>query len=122
VVTLNRNNKELEFSVTLKNKHGTTKIIAKEKDYVQLLGATLKTLSEKEKDRLTLSNGLKVVELEAGKFKDAGIKVGFIITRIDKTTINSTSDLMASLENKKGGVLIEGTYQNGMKAYYGFGL
>ena len=122
VVTLNRNNKELDFSVTLKNKHGTTKIITKEKDHVQLLGATLKALTEKEKERFNLSNGLKVAELEAGKFRDAGIKEGFIITRIDKTPINSPSDLMASLENKKGGVLIEGMYQNGMKAYYGFGL
>jgi Do/DeqQ family serine protease len=122
VVTLNRNNKELNVSVTLKNEHGTTKIITKEKDQVQLLGATLKTLSEKEKDRLNLSNGLKVAKLEAGKFKDAGIKEGFIITRIDKTPINSSGELMALLENKKGGVLIEGIYQNGMKAYYGFGL
>jgi hypothetical protein len=26
------------------------------------------------------------------------------------------------LENKTGGVLIEGMYPNGMRAYYGFGL
>jgi hypothetical protein len=30
--------------------------------------------------------------------------------------------LAGILENKKGGVLIEGVYPNGMRAYYGFGL
>ena len=52
----------------------------------------------------------------------AGIKEGFIITRVDKKLIHNYDDLLNALEDKKGGVLIEGVYPNGMKAYYGFGI
>ena len=51
-----------------------------------------------------------------------GIFMGFIILTIDKKPINSLDELTSILENKKGGVLIEGVYPNGMRAYYGFGL
>ena len=58
----------------------------------------------------------------AGKLRSAGIKEGFIITSIDKKPILSTSDLDSALKTKQGGVLIEGIYPNGMRAYYGFGI
>ncbi|MBU1720138.1 MAG: deoxyribonuclease HsdR, partial [Bacteroidetes bacterium] len=57
-----------------------------------------------------------------GKLRSAGIREGFIITRVDKTPISNTNGLITALKSKKGGILIEGIYPNGMKAYYGFGL
>ena len=60
--------------------------------------------------------------ITSGKLRSAGIKEGFIITKIDQTPINSYEQMARILESKKGGVLIEGIYQNGMKAYYGFGI
>ena len=36
--------------------------------------------------------------------------------------INATQDLKEAFTSKKGGVLIEGLYPNGMRAYYGIGL
>ena len=36
--------------------------------------------------------------------------------------IATIDDIKSTLENKKGGVLIEGIYPNGMRAYYGFGM
>jgi hypothetical protein len=45
-----------------------------------------------------------------------------VITTIDKKRIATIEDLKLALENKKGGVLIEGIYPNGMRAYYGFGM
>jgi hypothetical protein len=59
--------------------------------------------------------------LEEGKLKSSGVKEGFIITSIDKNPIENISDL-EFLKDKKGGVLIEGVYPNGFRAYYGFGL
>jgi hypothetical protein len=58
----------------------------------------------------------------AGKLRAAGIKEGFIITSVDKKPILSTEDLENVLKTKQGGVLIEGIYPNGMRAYYGFGI
>ena len=65
---------------------------------------------------------MQISSLDKGAFNDAGIKVGFIITKIDKTVIYSIEDIENALSGKTGGVLIEGFYPNGMKAYYGFGL
>jgi hypothetical protein len=52
----------------------------------------------------------------------AGVKKGFIVTKIDGTRVSSPEELKSTLEGKSGGVLIEGIYPNGTKAYYGFGL
>ena len=68
------------------------------------------------------AHGVKISKLIGGKLRNAGIKEGFIITHVDRKPITSVDDLMRILENKKGGILIEGIYPNGMKAYYGFGL
>jgi hypothetical protein len=120
LVTLIRDDKEKVVSVTLKNKEGNTKFIKNES--VALLGAEFQPLSQEEQDKLNVTGGVKITRLNGGKLRSAGIREGFIITSIDKKNIRNTDDLVAVLDNKKGGVLIEGIYPNGNKAYYGFGL
>jgi len=71
---------------------------------------------------LGLKSGVKVKNLDSGKLKNAGIKEGFIITAVDNKPVNSANDVINYLDQKIGGVLIEGIYPNGMKAYYGFGI
>ena len=69
-----------------------------------------------------IQNGVKVPSINGGKFRSSGIREGFIITRIDQEAVNRPEDVERILANKKGGVLIEGVYANGTKAYYGLGL
>lgn len=123
-VTYIHNSAEKTVSVELRNREGNTGLVKKEKPIVSesLLGADFSTLSNDEKHRLNIHNGIKVTRLHAGKLRNSGIKEGFVITSIDKKPVNSTKDLEEIIENKKGGVLIEGIYQNGLRAYYGFGL
>jgi Do/DeqQ family serine protease len=122
-VTLKRNNQEKILNVILKNKNGNTDVVEKPKvEVVSALGATFETVNEADMKKLGISNGLKVLKLSAGKLLSAGIKEGFIITGVDKKKVNTIDDIKAALENKKGGVLIEGVYPNGMRAYYGFGM
>ena len=64
----------------------------------------------------------KVETLNTGKLKAAGVQKGFIITKVDSEKVSSPEDLSRILKGKSGGVLIEGVYPNGTKAYYGFGL
>jgi hypothetical protein len=54
--------------------------------------------------------------------RSSGIREGFIITHIDQQLIREPEDITNALESKQGGVLIEGVYPNGMKAYYGLGI
>jgi serine protease Do len=122
-VTLKRNNQEKVIPVILKNKNGNTDIVEKQKvEVVSALGATFEDINVNDKKKLGIENGLRINKLGAGKLLSAGIKEGFIITNVDKKKINSVEDIKAILETKKGGVLIEGVYPNGMRAYYGFGM
>jgi len=119
-VTVIRDSEEKVIPVVLRNKEGNTKVIKNE--VVNLLGASLESATDLELSRLGIEAGVKVKELETGKLKSAGLREGFIITSIDNRPIRSAEEVIQYLDNKKGGVLIEGVYPNGMRAYYGFGL
>jgi hypothetical protein len=63
-----------------------------------------------------------VSEIQKGKLKSAGILEGFIVLSIDEEPITDRDHMFEMLESKSGGVLLEGMYPNGKRAYYGFGL
>ena len=52
----------------------------------------------------------------------AEIKEGFIITRVNRTSVTSVQELYQTLSTLSGGVLIEGVYPNGLVAYYAIGI
>nr|MBK9650707.1 Do family serine endopeptidase [Bacteroidota bacterium] len=115
-----REGKSLETFVTLKNKIGNTNVIKNED--IDLLGATLGNVDNDDKLKLGIENGVKIEQLNNGKLSNAGIKEGFIITSIDRQPVGDTNDVISALKNKTGGVLIEGVYPNGMRAWYGVAL
>ncbi len=119
-VTILRYDAEKIIEVVLKNKEGNTSIIKNE--IGNTLGATLENASDDELNKLGIEAGVKIKELQTGKLKASGVREGFIITSIDNTPMKTVSDVTNYLKEKKGGVLIEGVYDNGMKAFYGFGL
>lgn len=125
MMTLRRGAKEVTLPVVLKNQKGNTELVQREvaaEASANALGASFEPVSKEDMKRLNIENGLRISKLNGGKLRSAGIHEGFIITAIDKKKISSVTDLQSALENKKGGVLIEGVYPNGMRAYYGFGL
>jgi len=119
-VEVKRDNKRKQFNVTLRNKQGDTGIVKKEGNGI--FGAELEAISDKEKYSLRIRNGLKVVSLEDGKFKDAGVKKGFIITDVNKRPVYEVKDIKYIINNATGGILIEGIYPDGELAYYVFGV
>ena len=120
-VTVIRDNKKKQFSVTLRNMYGDTKLIDSSKG-VLVLGAKLEEATSNERVKLKIKNGVKITDLENGKFKDAGIKEGFIILRINNQVVNNPTEVKALLEGAEGGIYIEGIYSNGVVAYYAFGM
>jgi len=118
-----RDSKPLEFSVVLKNEKGDTELIQKQKDvFLSDLNASFSALSQKELTALGLKNGLRVSDIDAGVLSRVGVRKNFIIVRIDQQPINTVDDIQKVLKAQKGGVLIEGIYPNGMRAYYGMGI
>jgi serine protease Do len=122
-MTVYRDNKELEIPVTLKNLNGEEDLISFEENKVhRLLGARLADLDSKEKKELNIENGIKVEEVFAGKMRSVGIREGFIITKINHSPVKNVKDFTDAISNLKGGVLIEGFYENGKREFYGFGV
>ncbi len=119
-ITVLRNNKKIEKNVDLQNSEGSTRII-EGSDPVEVLGARFEPISEKEKRKLKVSHGMKIVALKSGKLKNAGVHEGFIILTMNNVRIEHFDDIRSVLQHTEGGVMVEGIYPNGMKAYYAFG-
>lgn len=122
-VTLKRDNREKVMKLTLKNLEGNTEVVEKSKsELMSLLGGTFKKITAREMKALKLENGVKITQLGSGKLRTAGIRESFIITKIDSKKVETPQDLVDMLKDRKGGVLVEGIYPNGMKYYFALNL
>jgi serine protease Do len=111
-------------TVTLRNTSGTTSVIkVEDAKAVEVHGATFKPLSAAEMQKLGLDGGAKITNIKKSEFRDTDIPEGFIITRIDKNKVRTPQDAQRFLANLDdgSGVLIEGTYPDGQKAYFPIG-
>lgn len=120
-VVVRRNGQAKQFDVVLRNLEGNTEIV-KKADVMDILGASFEELSDREKQSLGISNGLRVKSVKEGKFKKIGIREGFILTTVNKKPVGSVNDIASILEDSEGGVIIEGLDRNGSKSYYAFGM
>ena len=121
IVEVKRDNKRKPINVTLRNKHGDTAIVKGDNNPDDIFGAKFVEVSDRDKQELGIRYGVKISELTSGKFKDVGIKKGFIITQVNKSAVSEVEELKRIIKNSKGGILVEGIYPNGEVAYYVFG-
>lgn len=126
IVTVNRDGKEKELTITLRNKDGDERIVeVAEISPLTKLGIELQDISEEERSRYKTEAGVKVSSVKDGLLRrNTRIREGFIITKIDDTAMKSSKDVARYFENsgtKKG--MIEGFYPGiPGKVYYGYGL
>ncbi|MFP4095087.1 MAG: Do family serine endopeptidase [Cyclobacteriaceae bacterium] len=106
--------------VTLKNTMGDTQIVAKRKE-VNFEGAVFADPPQEMLAELDIDGGAQILDLGSGKWADAGLKEGFIITSIDHMKISSAEQLEEVMQEKSGGILIEGITPDGKQNYYGYG-
>lgn len=123
-VLVDRKGKREKMKVVLRNASGNTEIVkaTKKDEITTVLGAKFESASAEELKSLKITGGVKVLELGRGKLRDTGVREGFIITKVDKTAVETPKELINALQKASGGVLLEGYYPNGSKAYYGFGM
>ncbi len=119
-ITVKRANKMLSLKAELKNKHGNTEIVNVNSETV--LGAEFEKITPEDKLRYRIKQGVRIVEINDGKLKDAGLEKGFIITFINKEPIYEIKDIYAIIDSTDGGVYIEGRYPDGSKGYFAFGI
>lgn len=117
-VTYIRDNTESTVEAVLKNTQGNTEVVTNiYKDQIE--GATFENLKMDELADLEIINGVRITELKEGKWLEAGLKENFIITKIDKVPVDNVEDLNRVLKNKKGGLLVEGIYDDGESGIFG---
>lgn len=119
-VTYLRKKKAHTVEVTLKNEQGNTKVV-KDKD-LDVLGAQFRELTDAQKKEMDVTYGLKVFKVMAGKFRDAGVPVGFVIQKVNDTsvkTIDELNNVVKEASKSKSPVLyIQGLYPTGKKGYF----
>ncbi|MFW5659526.1 MAG: PDZ domain-containing protein, partial [Bacteroidota bacterium] len=122
-ITYYRKGQKRETKATLRSQEGTTApLMARADDDVRELGANFTVPEQEVLDELDLKYGVQVRSLMPGKLRSAGVREGFIITKIDRKPMRSIKDIKKALDAvPEGGVLIEGYYPNGKKAYYAIG-
>ncbi|MDE5607673.1 MAG: Do family serine endopeptidase [Muribaculaceae bacterium] len=121
-ITLIRDNAQKSVEATLLNMDGT-QTVTKAGD-IKSLGCELESLSTAEMKRLNLKYGVRVKSLSDGKFKDAGMKPGFIILDINNMAVSSADDVktiydaIVSDNDYDHVMFITGTYPAGKRRVY----
>lgn len=121
-LSINRGGEVKDVSVELKNKNGDTRLIKYADSVKEELGAEFSPINANEKKSLNIQHGLRVQNIREGRLRNIGIKEGFIITNIGDKVVNTVEDLTEALKSERRGLLIEGLYPNGARAYYGIGI
>ena len=119
-LTLLRDGSEKNVTVTLKTEAGsmTNRTAAVSKSAAELynkLGASFQPLTQEQKARYHVSNGVVVTQVRPGHMFDSfEVPVGSVITSINKQPINNTADIDRVITNlRNGNLIISGYYPDG---------
>ncbi len=125
-ISLLRDGKSRNTKVTLRNSQGNTAIT--KAGNVASLGATFRKPSADLLKQLGIRSGLQVSEVTDGKFRDSGIREGFVIVDINNGRVTSPEDVEAiykaimKAEEYDKVMFITGYYPSGQKKYYAVDL
>ena len=124
-IHINREGKDMMYSVKLNSRDGTTEELSKEAGrLLKVLGAKTDPIDDETKSKLDIESGVRVTKIFPGRLrKQTQMKDGFIITHVDNDRVDDLEDLLDKLEGKEGGHMLEGVYENiPGKYYYAIGL
>ena len=116
-----RDGKEQTASLTLKNVAGTTGVVTAGMGTETVFGARLTAISAEEKREFNVANGVKVLEVSNGKFRDIGIRRGYIIVSINDRKVNNASEIRRFTDNESTLKSISGVQPNGTIFSFQFG-
>jgi len=115
LITYIRNGKEITVSITMKNVAGNTSVVTREMGGATgvVFGARLESLGSAEREKFDIDHGVRVGEVGEGRFRDIGIRRGYIILSINGKKVRSASEARQATENEKVLTSIEGIQPNG---------
>jgi len=124
-LTVDRSGKKHTFQVVLRNQDGETRMTSpKESGMLDRLGVELEVLTAETASELGIKEGLKITRIGPGILrKQTEIQKGFIITGVNGKSPGSVDEFVRYLEGAKGGIMLEGIYEDLPGTYYyAFGL
>ena len=121
MVTYFRNGKETAIPVVLKNQAGNTSVVTAAMEGDIVFGARLASLGSSEKNSMDVNYGVKVVEVNEGKFKDIGMARGYIILSVNGKKVKTPADVREFTNNEKSLKSIGGVQPDGTILNYQFG-
>lgn len=120
-VVVDRDGDEKSFKVKLDNLDQDSQTIKSSKldDY---LGVRMESLDEKDLDKYDIRSGVKVSEVTGGKFDEAGVPEGFIITKVGEYRVRSPREVRTVIEQFEDGkvIVVEGLTPKGREVYFTF--
>ena len=123
-LTVLREKKEKEFTITLKNAQGNTKVV--QKADMQILGAAFRAVPDELKRQLNLGYGVQVTGVSNGRMADSGIRKGFIILKANSKQLRTVEDLenvmKAASQSPDQVLFMTGVYPSGKRANYAVDL
>ncbi len=121
-VTVLRNGDVKKFQVLLQGRGSGISQANAGNGKMEIFGAVMENASPELMKRLRIKGGVQIKTLKRGKFKDAGVKEGLIITHINQTPVADIADVHSLISKARRSVLVEGVYPNGSVYYYGIGV
>lgn len=119
-ITYIRNGKQSTVPVVMKNVAGNTAVVTRDMGSGIVYGAKLEALGSTDKRTFNVDYGVKVAELNDGRFKDLGIKKGYIILSINGKKVKNAEDVRDATSNESDLRSIEGIQSNGTFFSYSF--
>lgn len=122
-VTYSRNGKEVTVPIVLKNQAGNTGVVtaSMEENGEEVFGARLESLGSSEMNSMDLDYGVKVMDVNKGKFKDIGMSKGYIILSVNGKKVRTPADVKEFTDNEKSLKSISGIQPDGTILNYQFG-
>ena len=119
-ILVNRDGEEQSFQVKLNNRDGIAKELSKEEGkLLKVLGAKMRNIPDEMKKELKIKSGVLVDEILSGKIrKQTRMKDGFIITHVNNKEVKDLKDLLDTIEDRKGGHMLQGIYKDIPGEYY----
>ena len=112
-VTFLRKGKQDTKTVVLRNMEGGTGVVAPGSTSTTVFGAALAPLGSGEKEQLGIENGVKIMSVSEGRFRDLGLSRGAVIVNVNGQKVNSPADVRKATNNEKSLTSIEGYTTDG---------
>ena len=120
-LTVIRDGKEKTFEVVFKGTAQENGTVADDGS-VAFYGSALKAADKETLEKFGLKNGVQIVDLGAGKLKDAGAVEGFIILYVNDQPVKTPQEVVEIVKKSKRSVFVEGITPSGRTGYFGFGI